>query len=130
MLEEEKISEEALRALSELAARDLALETGAFTAHDAGDYAKANAADVARQALAPEILKAEERVDRANIAANEAAKENVSQRIQRDAGNCPPQQIEELIERATSTFDDEIWKNEQQLADNLKKQAQMASRES
>lgn len=130
MLEEERIFEETSRALSELVARDLVLETEAIIAHDAGDHAKANAADAAREALAPEILKAEERVYRANIAANIAAKEKVSQDIRRDAGNCPPQQVEELIEAATSTFDDDIWKNEQQLANNLEERAQVAGRKS
>lgn len=75
MLKEEEISEQASRALSELIARDIALETESLPAHDAGDYARLDAADAARVALAPNILKAEEWVSRANIAANLAAKE-------------------------------------------------------
>lgn len=128
MTKEEKISEAASPALSELVARDVALETESLVAHDAGDHAKANAADSAREALVPEILKAEERVYRTNIAANMAAKENVAQLIRRDAGKCSPQEIEDLIKGMTSTFDDEIWKTEQQLANNLEEQAQVASR--
>ena len=78
----------------------------------------------------PEILKAEERVYRTNIAANMAAKENVAQLIRRDAGKCSPQEIEDLIAGMTRTFDDDIWKTEQQLANNLEEQAQVAGRKS
>lgn len=126
MLNEERNSEAASHALSDLVARDIALESGAIVAHDAGDHAKANAADAAREALGPEILKAEERVYRANIVANIAAKENVSQLIRRDAGKCSPQEIADLIEGMTRTFDDDIWKTEQQLANNLEEQARVA----
>jgi hypothetical protein len=78
----------------------------------------------------PEILKAEERVYRTNIAANIAAKENVAQLIRRDAGNCSPQDIEDLIEGMTRTFNDDIWKSEQQLAKNLEEQAHVAGQKS
>jgi hypothetical protein len=105
MLKEERNSEAASHALSDLVARDLALESEAIVADDAGDHAKANAADAAREVLGPEILKAEERVYRANIAAHIAAKENVSQLIRRNAGKCSPQEIADLIEGMTRTFD-------------------------
>ena len=106
------------------------METEALVAFDAGDHAKANAADAAREALVPEILKAEEAAYRANIAANIAAKENVAQMIRRDAGNCSPQEIAAPIEDMTRTFDDDIWKTEQQLATNLQEQAEVAGRKS
>jgi hypothetical protein len=130
MLKEEKVSQEASRALGELVARDIALETESLVSADAGDHAKANAADSARETLVPEILKAEEGVYRANIAANLAAKENVAQLIRRDAGKCSTQEIEDLIKGMTRTFDDDIWKTEQQLANNLEEQAQVADRKS
>ena len=129
MLKEERNSEAASHALSDLVARDMALESEAIVAHDAGDHAKANAADAARESLGPEVLKAEERVYRANIAANIAAKENVSQLIRRDAGKCSPQEIADLIEGMTRTFDDDIWKTQRQLANNLEEQARVAGRE-
>ncbi len=128
MTEEERIYEEASRALTELIMREMALETEATLAHDAGDYAGSNAADTAKEALKPSILKAEENVYRANIASNMAARANVSQLIRRDAGNCSPQEVEDFVEAATRTFDDDIWKTEQQLANNLEKQAQLSDR--
>ena len=55
-----------------------------------------------------------------------AAKEDVSQLIRRDAGKCSPKEIADLIEGMTRTFDDDIWKTEQQLANNLEEQAQLS----
>jgi hypothetical protein len=126
MTEEERIYERASLALGELVARDVALETESIIAHDAGDYSISDAADAAKTALAPNILKAEENVYHANIASNKAAKASVSQHIRRDAGNCSPQQIEELLASMTRTFDDDIWKTEQQLANNLNEQVQFS----
>lgn len=126
MTEEERIYEQASLALGKLVARDVALETESIVAYDAGDYSRSNAAHEARAALAPIILKAEENVYRANTASNKAAKASVSQLVRRDAGNCSPQQIEELLASMTRTFDDDIWKTEQQLANNLNEQAQLS----
>ena len=122
MRKEEKDCEEASAALTKLIARDMALETEAWTAHEAGDYAKA---DAARVQLVPAILKAEENVYRVDIAANTIVKDEIADYIRRDAGNSSPQDVEAFVKSATATFDNEIWKLGQQLADNLRKQSEI-----
>jgi hypothetical protein len=47
-----------------------------------------------------------------------------------NARKCSPQEIEDLIKGMTRTFDDDIWKTEQQLANNLEEQAQATGRKS
>lgn len=126
MIEEERAYEQASRALGELIAKDVALETESIVVHDAGDYARSNAAEAARAALPPSILKAEEQVYRANIARHEAVKANVSHELRREAVNASPQQVEELVRMFTSTFDDDVRKIEQQLANNLEEQAHLS----
>ncbi len=101
----------------------MALENEAWREHEAGNYAGANAADLAREKLVPAVLKAEEGVYRADIAANVKAKEELAAYIRGSAGNSSPQDIEELVRGATSNFENEIWRLEQQLADNLQKQS-------
>lgn len=71
MLEEERMCEAAVQALSQLAIKDMALSNESFMAREVGDHARAEAADTARTALVPSFLKAEEDVLRAKIAGGE-----------------------------------------------------------
>lgn len=127
MLEEERMCEAAVHALSQLAIKDMALSNESFMAREVGDHARAEAADTARTALVPSFLKAEEDVLRAKIAGARAAKENIAQLIRRDAGKVSTLKIEEIVDMFTLTFDDDVSQAEQQLANNLEEQARIES---
>ena len=99
-----------------------------FMAHEAGDRSRAEAAENARAALVPSRLKAEENVLRAEIAGAIAAKDSIARLIRSDAGDLPLQRIEEIVARFTRTFDDDVWRAEQQLANNLEEQAQLGTK--
>lgn len=125
MSDEEIIYQAAVNALAELATKDMSLATESFIAHEAGDHSKAEAAENARAALVPSKLKAEDSVLRAQIAGAIAARESVPASIRRDAGDLPLHRIEEIVGTFTRTFDDDVWRAEQQLASNLEEQAQL-----
>jgi hypothetical protein len=106
----------------------MSLATESFMADEAGDHSKAEAAENARAALVPSKLKAEESVLRAEIAGAIAARESVARLIRSDAGDLPLQRNEEIVATFTRTFDDDVWRAEQQLANNLEEQAQLGSK--
>ena len=103
MLDEERIYRAAVSELCDLAIKDMALATESFMAREAGDLSKVDAAENARAALVPAMLKAEENVLRAEIAGATAAKDSIARLIRSDASPLPLQTIEEIVARFTGT---------------------------
>jgi len=107
VLDREREYQAAFSALAELAIKDMALAAESFRARQAGDHAKAEAADAARAALLPIKLEAEENFLRAQIAAAKADRDSFARSLRSDVGDLPLQQIEGIIASFTRTFDDE-----------------------